>query len=140
MTPDLDLTKEWLKKSRHDLEAAHLLATQPPLRDTALVHCRQTAEKAVKGLLVFHDLGFSENQDIVALISAHLEELPQLRDWLPSAARLAPLACYETPGALPPPSARETAALLACADDMATGILRLLPEAIRREVGERTEE
>src|SRR6185369_5317771 len=113
---------------RHDLEAAHLLATQPPLRDSALFHCQQTAEKAVKGLLVFHDLGFAENQDIVELIATHVEALPQLREWLPSATRLAPHAGrYLCPGDAPPSTAAETAEGLACTEDLMAGILRLLP-------------
>ena len=141
MPPDADLAKEWLKKAHNDMAAARLLAAQPALRDTALYHCQQAAEKSVKGLLVFHGRSFAKIHDIVELIAANLQALPQLREWLPSAARLTPYAVrFRYPGDLIQPSAEETAEILACAEDMVSGTLRLLPEAIRREVGERTDE
>jgi len=50
----LELVRGWLVKAQHDLASARKLATDPdPYLDTAVYHCQQAAEKAVKGLLVF---------------------------------------------------------------------------------------
>lgn len=51
----LELVHGWLVKAQHDLAAARKLATGPdPYLDTAVYHCQQAAEKAIKGLLVVH--------------------------------------------------------------------------------------
>lgn len=53
------LVKSWLIKAEHDLISAHVLAAhKPPLLDTAVYHCQQAAEKALKGFLVFCDQEF----------------------------------------------------------------------------------
>ena len=44
----------WLRKAASDLDSAKGLAAMPkPRRDTAIYHCQQAAEKAIKGLSVF---------------------------------------------------------------------------------------
>jgi len=48
------LVQSWLAKAQHDLAAARVLAASaPPLLDTAIYHCQQATEKAIKGYLVF---------------------------------------------------------------------------------------
>jgi HEPN domain-containing protein len=47
-----ELVRNWLIKSNRDLMSARQLAdTDIPLLDTAVYHCRQSAEKAVKAFL-----------------------------------------------------------------------------------------
>lgn len=49
----------WLLKAQRDLASAKRLADgDAPLLDTAIYHCQQAAEKAIKGFLVCHDSRF----------------------------------------------------------------------------------
>ncbi|MGH7987544.1 MAG: HEPN domain-containing protein [Candidatus Binataceae bacterium] len=50
-------TAGWLHKAREDLEIASQLAN-PSLFGGAVFHCQQAAEKALKAVLVWHDLPF----------------------------------------------------------------------------------
>ena len=50
------LVRNWLTKAQHDLASARVLAeSTPPLLDTAIYHCQQAAEKAIKGYLVYQE-------------------------------------------------------------------------------------
>lgn len=47
-----ELVKSWLAKAQHDLGSAQLLANNAnPYFDTAIYHCQQAAEKALKAFL-----------------------------------------------------------------------------------------
>ncbi len=53
--------RQWLLKARHDLRSAErLLTCDPPLLDTAVYHCQQTAEKALKAYLTLQDAPFQK--------------------------------------------------------------------------------
>src|SRR5206468_2657476 len=52
----LQLVQAWMTKALHDLLAAEELSRRVELRDTAVYHCQQTAEKALKGFLVWVDI------------------------------------------------------------------------------------
>ena len=49
-----ELLRCWLTNAANDLKSARILSADPggPL-DTAIYHCQQTAEKAVKAFLVY---------------------------------------------------------------------------------------
>jgi len=65
------LVQSWLTKAQRDLASARVLAaSSPPLLDTAIYHCQQAAEKAVKGFLVFCDQEFEKVHDIEVLIQS----------------------------------------------------------------------
>ena len=56
MNAKQELVRNWLTVAQHDLAASGKLSTGPdPYLDVAIYHCQQTAEKALKGYLVFHD-------------------------------------------------------------------------------------
>ncbi len=57
------LTREWLTKAAHDLQAARIVGATPdgPL-DTAIFHCQQAAEKALKGWLTASDISFEKTR------------------------------------------------------------------------------
>jgi HEPN domain-containing protein len=64
-----DAAQKWLLKALHDLESARkLVAGDDPILDTAIYHCQQAAEKAVKGFLTFHRKRFEKTHDIERLI------------------------------------------------------------------------
>lgn len=61
------LVRSWLTRAWHDLASARVLAAStPPLLDTAIYHCQQAAEKAVKGYLTFCDQEFERIHDVGA--------------------------------------------------------------------------
>lgn len=48
------LARQWLLKALSDLESARVLSSlESPRLDTAIFHCQQAAEKAVKGFLIY---------------------------------------------------------------------------------------
>ena len=59
------LLRSWLTKAANDLRGARILgaADDAPL-DTAIYHCQQTAEKAVKAFLIFKELSPEKTHDI----------------------------------------------------------------------------
>ena len=47
-----DPAKDWLAKAENDLASAKVLGSAPsPLLDTAIYHCQQAGEKALKSVL-----------------------------------------------------------------------------------------
>ena len=64
-----ELTRSWLLKAQRDLLSAKELAEADfPLLDTAAYHCQQTAEKAIKAFLLYHDIRFEKTHDIEVLV------------------------------------------------------------------------
>jgi len=49
--------QDWLKKAGNDLKAAEAIIEyyEEPPTDTVCYHCHQTAEKSLKGYLVFQE-------------------------------------------------------------------------------------
>jgi HEPN domain-containing protein len=71
MDAKLHLVKTWLIKAERDLASARPLASGPdPFYDTAIYHCQQAAEKALKGWLTFHDQPFEKTHDLRLLIES----------------------------------------------------------------------
>jgi HEPN domain-containing protein len=58
-------TRNWLLKAAEDLEVASILMRHvPPLLSAAAFHCQQTAEKAFKAFLTWHDEPFRKMHDL----------------------------------------------------------------------------
>ena len=82
--------REWLEKPLDDLESARVLAAAGHAAN-ALYHCQQTAEKARKGFLTWHDKPFRKTHNLkelgesCALVDASLgriaEEAHALTDY-----------------------------------------------------------
>ncbi|OLD62664.1 MAG: hypothetical protein AUI47_11755 [Acidobacteria bacterium 13_1_40CM_2_68_5] len=61
-------TREWLQKAALDLRGARIdLDAKPPLLEDALYHCQQAVEKALKGLLAWHDVAFRKTHSLEEL-------------------------------------------------------------------------
>ena len=60
-----ELLRSWLTKAANDLKSARILSAAPggPL-DTAIYHCQQAAEKAVKAFLVFKGITPEKTHDV----------------------------------------------------------------------------
>jgi HEPN domain-containing protein len=88
-----DEVRRWLQKSRHDLASARKLAADPePYLDTAIYHCQQAAEKAVKGWLTCYAIRFDKTHDVRDLIAQAAETDPRFTLWLEAGQMLTPYA------------------------------------------------
>ena len=87
------LLRSWLTKAASDLRSARVLgsADDAPL-DTAIYHCQQTAEKAVKAFLVSKEISPEKTHDIRKLtLEAAIHE-PRFNEVMDMAVALTPYA------------------------------------------------
>ena len=88
-----ELVTGWLTKARNDLDAARQIASRPDGHlDTAIYHCQQAAEKAMKGFLAFHDHRLERTHDIERLVFAATAHEPSFAAWTAAAVLLTPYA------------------------------------------------
>lgn len=122
------LVRAWMAKARSDLGTARKLASGPDAYlDTAIYHCQQAAEKAIKALLVKSDLRFEKTHDLEVLIARGTSVTPRLSLLLDQADRLTPYAvAYRYPGEELVPTAEEFAAALAAAEEIVACVDSLL--------------
>ena len=67
--PRKALVESWLEKADHDLGSAKkLVHGEDSYADTAVYHCQQTAEKALKAFLVFHEVEFEKIHSLITLL------------------------------------------------------------------------
>lgn len=126
----IELVKSWLIKADHDLKSARELAdASEPLLDTAIYHCQQAAEKAIKGFLVYNDIRFEKTHDIDILISLSVDIEPRLSSMRQAAELLTPYATeYRYPGQYAEPEPAEFEEAFVAAKDFYGFILSLLPQ------------
>ena len=88
-----ELLRSWLTKAASDLRSARVLgsADDAPL-DTAIYHCQQTAEKAVKAFLVSREISPEKTHDIRKLTLTAAAHEPRFHELLEMAAALTPYA------------------------------------------------
>jgi len=80
-------------KAASDLRSAELLASaKDALLDTAIYHCQQAAEKALKAYLFSKDVPFEKRHDIVRLVRQAEELDTRFAQFLEAARLLTPLA------------------------------------------------
>jgi HEPN domain-containing protein len=128
-----ELVVAWLTKAQRDLASARKLAAPPEaLLDTAIYHCQQAAEKAVKGLLLFHDQDFEKTHDITDLLRLAAPFAPELSAFLALGELLTPYAVrFRYPGTVPEPERAEYSQAQEAADQLVAAVLGLLPPAVR---------
>lgn len=129
------LVQSWLTKAQHDLASARVLAaSDPPLLDTAIYHCQQAAEKAVKGYLVFCDQEFERVHDMEVLIRSAMSYATEFTDWIDVGIQLTPYArIYRYPGYATEPSVEQFNQAMSAAEGLYKFVLSLLPEKMRPE-------
>jgi HEPN domain-containing protein len=67
-------------KARRDLLSAKRLSHgKDPYLDTAIYHCQQSVEKAVKGWLVYNDQSFGKTHDLRLLMTQASEVEPKFK-------------------------------------------------------------
>jgi len=129
------LVRSWLLKAKHDLASARVLAaSNPPLLDTAIYHCQQAAEKAVKGYLVFCDQEVERIHDIEVLIRSAVSCAPAFREWIDVGIELTPYArLYRYPGPAVEPAREQFDRALSAAEGLYMFVLSLLPMDMQPE-------
>lgn len=126
------LVQSWLIKAQRDLATARKLADGPnPILDTAIYHCQQAAEKAVKGFLAFHDQAGVKTHDVRFLVNQALSLDPGFEDWLEAAEFLTPYAtAYRYPDEDLEPEEEEFEAAENAAISLVAFVLSVLPQEV----------
>ena len=129
-----ELVRAWLIKARNDLTTAREIGALPegPL-DTAIYHCQQATEKAVKGFLAFKDHRLERSHDVERLVELATTYDTSFTDWEDAAITLTPYAtAYRYPGesSTLEPGRDEFEEALKLATDLVTFVLSRLPAEI----------
>ena len=132
MDAKLSLVHNWLIKSRRDLLSAKRLARgAEPYLDTAIYHCQQSVEKAVKGWLVYHDQSFEKSHDLRLLVTQASEVDSKFTNWLDIAVQVSPYAtAYRYPGEILEPTETEYKDAFKAASKFYEFVCSLLPPEV----------
>lgn len=88
-----ELLRSWITKAASDLRTAGILgSTEDAPLDTAIYHCQQAAEKAVKAFLVLKEISPEKTHDIRKLSVAAAVYEPRFSEFINMAAILTPYA------------------------------------------------
>ena len=136
MTPNPELTAEtraWFSKAAHDLRMSELaLRDDPAMTDQAVYHAQQAVEKAMKGLLTWHERIFRKTHNLVELGEACAKLLPDIEPLFRRSAGLSDYAWqYRYPGDLDEPDAEEAEDALKLARETVMMILSFLPDEVK---------
>lgn len=83
--------RAWLIKAEHDLASAKVLGEwSRPILDTAIYHCQQAGEKALKAILAHNRKPLQKTHDLEELLNLIVAELPGLADLRNDAQSLTP--------------------------------------------------
>jgi len=130
MDPKLEMTRQWIMRADDDLRLAELIMSDSePVYWAATFHAQQCAEKALKGLLTFHDVRAGKTHDISNLLklsASVLGDLEQFKD------RAGILTTYAVDSQYPVPhrdiSKEESAKAIGTARSIYEFILNALPD------------
>jgi HEPN domain-containing protein len=133
---------KWLVKSRHDVgsaclcvarrQARRLMEGDEPYLDTAVYHCQQTVEKALKAFLTYHDIVFEKTHDLTELVALSAQTESAFDDWQDVAAELTPYAVrFRYPADVLEPPKDEAEEALQQAESFVDFVLQLLPEEVQ---------
>lgn len=135
LSPHEEAVREWLVKADNDVRSAKVLAALPaPILDTAGYHCQQAAEKALKGLMLFHHLPLLKTHDLTLLVQTLTAVEPQAVFHIPAAQYLTPFATlfrYPAGGGANDPTPSEFAQAYHYAMDVVQFVHAVLPVHIR---------
>ena len=120
---------QWLVKADHDLRSARqLFSADPPLLDTAVYHCQQTAEKALKAYLTLMDTPFQKVHVLPVLVEQCMESDPTFEELLDIADLLTPYAiAFRYPGDVLEPEKDEVCEALEAAQKVLSFVLGKVP-------------
>jgi len=129
-----DLIRAWLIKSRNDLDTARQISLLPEGHlDTAIYHCQQAAEKAMKGFLAFHDHELERTHDLKRLLQIAAGDDKEFLQRMGAAITLTPYATayrYPFDGVVSEPDRTEFEEALKLAEELCAFVLSRLPEEV----------
>jgi HEPN domain-containing protein len=122
-------TRAWLQKADNDLRAAeHDQTAHPPLLGDLTFHSQQTAEKAFKAFLTWHDRPFRKTHNLEELGEACLALDPSLKPVVDRAVVLTQYAWrFRYPGEPGEPTPAEAEEALAVAREVFQSVRPRLP-------------
>lgn len=126
--------QQWLIKAKHDLGSAKRLSTgDEPFLDTAVYHCQQAVEKALKAYLTLKDVSFEKIHDLSVLIEQCLElddTFNKLRD---IAELLTPYATvFRYPGDVLEPDPSDVEEAIKSAEFAMNFVLQRMPDEVKK--------
>ena len=129
------LVRGWMIKAQHDLDTARKLAQGPdPILDTAIYHCQQAAEKAVKGFLACHGQTVVKTHDVRFLVNQALVFEPVFEEWFEAAECVTPYAtAYRYPDEVLEPTTEEFETAQEAAAGLVAFVQSVLPEDVHPE-------
>jgi HEPN domain-containing protein len=127
-------TKGWLRKAREDLAIAkQLVKGSKSFAGGAVFHCQQTAEKAFKAFLVWHDEPFRKTHELEEVGEACIKLEATLKEIVDRAVPLTEYAWkFRYPGEPELPSKKEAKEALAVATEVFGEVVKRLPKEVRR--------
>ncbi|HPD07557.1 MAG TPA: HEPN domain-containing protein [Candidatus Bipolaricaulis sp.] len=134
-----EFVQNWLRKAAADLAAAqHLLTGGEHLVSSAAFHAQQTAEKALKAVLIWHQREAPRTHDLALLVDLISSEDPELAHKVRGAVSLTPYGVEARyPGELPEPSAGEVREAVNLAAEILRAVVSRLPREVWPPVEER---
>ena len=76
MNDKIEIVKQWIEKADHDLGTAQVTYLYlPTYRDTIAFHCQQSAEKYLKGYLLFLEIPFKRQHSLNYLLGLISEKI-----------------------------------------------------------------
>jgi len=125
------VVREWILKAERDLASAlRLLEGDPPFLDTAVYHCQQAAEKALKGFLASRDRPLRRVHDLVLLVDACTDLEASFAELAEAAEVLTPYGtAFRYPGDVSEPQPTEALEAVACARRVLDQVVRALAKS-----------
>lgn len=121
--------RQWLDKAERDLASAvRLLEGEPPFPDTAVYHCQQAGEKALKAFLASRDRPVRRVHDLVVLADECSSLDGSLAGLAEAAEILTPYGtAFRYPGDLTEPQLSDAWEAVDCARRILNGVVLALP-------------
>jgi len=125
-------TREWVVLAKEDLAAAELtLAANVPLIRTALFHCQQSVEKALKAFLTWRDVPFRKTHNLEELGEACARLDPALTPFINRVTLLNKYGVqFRYPGASSEPTLADARQALRLVDDFVEAVLTKFPPQV----------
>ena len=127
-------TRQWLGHASDDLELAESAAREGRrafVRDAAF-HCQQSAEKALKAFLTWHDEPFPRIHDLEDIGARCVKVDASLQTVVDTAAQLSQYAWrFRYPGEPYEPTAEEVRQAVQCAHETFEAVLSRLPAEVQ---------
>ena len=129
-----EFVRAWLLKAHHDLASAEKLAADPdPILDTAIYHCQQAGEKAVKAFLAFHDHRLERTHNVRTLVTLAESYVSDFSSWREAGELLTPYAtAFRYPSDVLEPDAESFSVARRAAAGLLAFVCSLLPDELQR--------